>query len=262
MGRLHVNAPQLIAFLLAATTLFSLWGAANTLVRGALVALLLPLLGLVLTAAIFPGQRLGGPERLLYALTASIAAIALTGLVLDMTPWGLESIVWTVLLAALTAIAGLVAWLRRPQREKPLAKRSPGLEPLNLPQASLFGLSAVMLGLAVLIARVPASADGYQGYSMLSILPAAADTAAWRISVDSKEFSPTTYSLVVYLDDEIVYLSPNFTLAPHGHWQTQVDLSPYAGAEGGLAARLYRSDAPGVVYRQVLIREPLRQGGD
>lgn len=263
MGRLHISAPQLIAVLALATMLLSLWGAANPLVRGALIVLLLVLLGSVLTAAIFPGRRLDGAERLLYVLVSSIAAIAMTGLLLNFTPWKLESGAWTVLLAAVTAGAGLIVWTHRVRGKQAVTERKPGLEPLNLPQVSLFGLSAVILGLALSIARVPAPADSYQGYSLLSILPASeAGLAAWQINVGNKEFSPTTYSLAVSLDDEIVYLAPDFTLAPHQQWQTQVDLSSYGRTEGTLEARLYRSDAPGVVYRQVLIREALRQGDD
>jgi hypothetical protein len=136
-------------------------------------------------------------------------------------------------------------------------------------------MSAVMLGLALAVARVPAPAAGHAGYSLLWVLPAAESQAesrsgsqpgsqaaddpapVWRIGVDSSEFGPATYSLAVALDGEIVYLSPDFTLAPHERWQTEIDLAPYAGAGGPLEVRLYRSDAPGVVYRHVVVRQPL-----
>jgi hypothetical protein len=268
MQRLHGNAPKVIALLVAGTTLLSLWGAANLLVRGALVVLLLALLGFVLTAAIFPSQRLGGVERTLYGLAASIALIALSGLALNFTPWGLDGPAWVLLLGAVTAGASLLAWRRRAPRPKPAAEPASRLKPLTLAQSSLFGLSAVMVVLALAVARVPAPPNDYLGYSLLSILPAPATTGAaaagataWQISVDSNEFTSTTYSLAVSLAGEVVYMSPNFTLAPHQQWQTAIDLAAYGRIDGELEARLYRSDAPGVVYRRVLVRDALRSGG-
>ena len=263
MHRLHGKTPQLIAALATATMLLSLWGTANLLVRGVLLVLMLLLLGLVLAAALFAGEPLGGAERTLYALVASISVIALTGLVMNSTPWGMDSLAWGALLALVTVAAALLARLRR---ASPLAKPAPQTlpdgEPLNLAQVSLFSLSAVIITLALTIARSPAPAEGYAGYSLLSIVPASgAAASSWQIRVDSQEFFPTTYSLAVALDDEVVYVSPNFTLAPQGQWQMVVDLPAYGRTQGELEARLYRSDDPGVVYRRVLVREALRSGG-
>lgn len=273
MRRLRLSAPSLIGLLVAATALLSLWGTAAWLVRAGLVALLLLLPGVALTAALFGGRRLDGAcrldgaERLLYVLIAGVAAVALTGLLLNITPWGLDRLAWAALLVLVTAGAGLVAWRRKPRGSKAASAAAPAAEPLNLAQVSLFGMSAVMLGLALAVARVPAPAAGHAGYSLLWALPAEGRSAeisaapVWEIGVASSEFAPATYSLAVSLGDEIVYLSPGFTLAPHERWQTEVDLSPYAGSDGPLEARLYRSDAPGVVYRHVLVREPLRLEG-
>lgn len=279
MRRLHLSAPQLIGLLVAATALLSLWGTAAWLVRAGLVALLLVLPGVALTAALFGGGRLDatgcpdgagrldGAERLLYVLIAGVAAVALTGLLLNITPWGLDRLAWAALLVLVTAVAGLVAWRRKPRASKGAPVAPPAVEPLNLAQVSLFGMSAVMLGLALAVARVPAPAAGHAGYSLLWVLPAEESAAqdqpapVWEIGVDSSEFAPATYSVAVSLGDQIVYLSPGFTLAPHERWQTEVDLSPYAGSDGPLEARLYRSGAPGVVYRHVLVREPLRLEG-
>src|SRR5512138_185476 len=70
----------------------------------AIVALPLALFvpGYALAAAAFPAGRLGGAERLLFSLGASLAAAALCGLMLHWTALGLRPAAWAVALGNLT----------------------------------------------------------------------------------------------------------------------------------------------------------------
>ena len=94
----------------------------------ALLALLfvLALPGYAITAAIFPWKILTGLERLLFTVGLSLTATILCGLVLNLTPWGLQTTSWTVLLSIVTLVASLAAMQRRrierakiPDPEKP-----------------------------------------------------------------------------------------------------------------------------------------------
>lgn len=264
MERLDANMPRLSLVLATATTGLSVWGTAHPFVRLALAVLLLVLPGLALTAALLPRRRLDGPERVLYSLVATVALTMLTGLFLNVTLMGMDMGAWALLLLAITAAAALFAWLRRPAVAARGAvtphdgRRSAGAGPgsLNLAQVSLFCLAAVIVGLALAISRVPAAAEGYGGYSMLSIRPAG-EPGAWQVAVESSEFAESTFSLSVAVGDEVVFVSPAFSLAPHASWEQLIDVAPYQGKPGPLVVSLYRSGERGV-YRQVVVRNALR----
>jgi uncharacterized membrane protein len=84
-------------------------------IRGAaalLFVLLLP--GWAITAALLPEKVFGFWERLAIAVGLSIAIAMLTGLLLHLTPWGIQTGVWWSLMAGITLIAGLVALGRTP----------------------------------------------------------------------------------------------------------------------------------------------------
>jgi len=70
--------------------------------------------GYTLLAALFARkERMSGTERVALSFGLSIAAVALIGLILNYTPWGirLESVLYSV--ASFIFITSLVAWLRR-----------------------------------------------------------------------------------------------------------------------------------------------------
>src|SRR5512139_3161335 len=77
--------------------------------------LVLFLPGYAITAALFPPRSLGVPERLLFSLGLSVIATALTGLALNVTPWGLQTSTWAIALAAIVWLACAIAWRRRRQ---------------------------------------------------------------------------------------------------------------------------------------------------
>ena len=283
MGNLQNKWLWAFLLALAAAAGFALalpWGGpALRAVLGIYLVLVGP--GLALTTALLPAQRLGTAEHVLAALAASIALAILGGLVLDATPWGLQPISWSVVLGGVTVAASLAALLRvrsagdaeeRGRRDAcaPEAEcgawgteddaasaeggalgssgRVPGLR-LALPAAAI-----VLLGLALYVARIPPAAAGYQGYTTLWLAPngeqAGARTGA-RIGVQSGEFDDTSYRLEVRVNGQVANVWPELRLEPNQAWQAQLALPDAGRTAMEVEARLYRTDAPRIVYRQV-----------
>ena len=233
----------------------------GTMLRAVLgVCLLLIAPGLALTAALLPPQQLGSAEHVLAILTSSIALAVIGGIVLNATPWGLQSLTWLALLGGMTAVAALYALVRL-RRRKIRAEAGPERHDTTAPASAwpvptarlaLPLVAIVLLGLAIYVVRTPAPADQFQGYTTLWMAPNAEPAAPGaRIGVQSAEFEPTSYRLEVRVNGQVAGEWPDLTLAPNQAWQTQVMLPP--GGETGMKveALLYRSDAPQIVYRQV-----------
>jgi uncharacterized membrane protein len=255
MSNLQKNKGLLAALLLAITAGFVLalpWGGQGLrAILGAYLVLVAP--GFAVTSAILPARRLGTAEHALAAAVTSIAIAVLGGLVLDMTPWGLQPASWAVLLAGITAVATVAALLRMRNKNKsrqaaPIwtARWTARADRLALPLAAV-----VMVGLALYIARVPAPPQRYQGYTTLWMVPNDAQEATGaRIGLQSGEFEDVRYRLEVWVNGEPASVWPGLELEPNQQWQAELTL-PAAGATGMVVeAFLYRSDAPRIVYRQ------------
>ncbi len=217
-----------------AAALLGLLAAVFPAVRVTLAAaLLLVLPGFALAAALFPRERLGWAERLLMALAGSMALLIVAALLLNITPWGLRTATWVMAVAGITLVAGTVALVRRRQAapgvvevERPPAlvrRRTTGLPwRLTLPQAAMFTLAAVLLGLSVFVARTPASGAAYAGYTQLWMLPAAQGQPTVTLGVTSQEFTPTTYRLELLAGGKVVRSWPALVIQPQATWQATV----------------------------------------
>ncbi len=228
--------------------------ATSPLVRAIVgLPLVLWLPGYAITAALFPRRALDVPERVAFSVGLSLAVVALGGLALNWTPWGLRAETWAVLLGATTCLAGLIA----------LARRKPG--PLTLPrlahlglngrQAVWIGLAAIVVAVALGLAHTPSPQQNAQGYAVLWILPfdAGAPTVV-RLGVDSMEPVSTRYRLEVKVDGRVVREWSSIALAPAEKWEESVDLSAEAIGAQTVEAALYRLDDPRSVYRRVALR--------
>lgn len=216
-----------------------------------LLVFILP--GYVILAALFPHQSFDGPEQLVFVLVTSIATTVLGGLLLHVTPGGIHLHSWMVLMLSSTGLGTVVAWFRRGQQPgmaKPKAKVN-----LNFAQGVLLAHAIVILTLALVIGFTPAAKAGFQGYSLLWVLPdTAAQPAGIRVGVRSMEFAPTRYRLVVKADQKLAYEWAVIELDPKQQWETQVVLPAEQLQRGAVEAELYRLDQPNTVYRHVVLR--------
>ena len=159
-----------------------------------------------------------------------------------------------MLLASVTAVATLGAWLRLQHNKngKKNEVRTTALRWTVRPDRLALPLvAAVLLGLAVTIARMPAPPQRYQGYTTLWVVPNGEQAATGAsIGVQSGEFEEVSYRLEVRVNGQPAGVWPGLTLKPNQQWQTQLAL-PEAGPTGMVVeALLYRADVPRIVYRQ------------
>jgi len=205
--------------------------------------------GYAIAAAIFPGQDLAGFERLLFSLGLSLTTTILSGLVLNLTPWGLQVTSWAVLLTIITLVASLAA-LRRRRHES--ANTTAKLRfPLSLRQVLLFGLSGLIVTAAIGLARGPKPSHNLQGYTTLWILPSAESQQNFiTLGIHSQEFELVHYKLQLTLDGKPVQEWPDISLAPGRQWAQNILLP---AGQGSVEAVLFLANNPGTPYRRVTL---------
>jgi hypothetical protein len=218
------------------------------LTLGPFLVLLLP--GWAITAAIFAGRTLETAERVLFSLGLSLAVGALGGIVLNCLPFGLRTLPWALLLGGITLAAGAV-WLVRRRQPSIVSTHESGAAPWmrSLPLLALAG--AIVMGSAA-IAVVAAVEQPSAGFTQLWLLPAgAADHPSVLLGVKSAETRPTHYTLVLMQGGVAVSQWRSTDVAPGQQWYATIALPSAREISGVVEARLYRDQAPAVVYRRV-----------
>ncbi|RIK39969.1 MAG: hypothetical protein DCC55_16480 [Chloroflexi bacterium] len=250
-----LNSPFRILIALGGVALLLSLLASKSMAAQVLLALLLVFIlpGYAITMALLPRGEWGMVERLLLAIGASLATSILGGLVLHQTPWGLQASSWIVLLTATTLAASAVAWVRKEQQ--PPTTRSKLPMRVTPQQGLLLALAVVVAGVALNVNDRPAPRHGFQGYTLLWMLPAeAGEQPIVRLGLNSKEFSATTYSLQVKVDGEVAHEWRSIELRPNEQWEERIELSQEQLTASTVEALLYRLDSPGSIYRHVLLR--------
>jgi hypothetical protein len=120
-------------------------------------------------------------------------------------------------------------------------------------------MAALLIGVAVWMARTPAPQKGLQGYTMLWMLPDAAGSHVVRLGVRSKEFDTTAYRLRVQVNDRTVREWPSIQLGPNEQWEQTIELPLEQLGGEEVEAALYRLDSPGSAYRHVVLRANLEE---
>jgi len=213
--------------------------------------LVLFLPGYAITAALFPPRSLGNPERLLFCLALSVSVTALTGLALNLTPWGLQTSTWAIALAAIVLLACTIAWRRR-QATAINATPIDMKFKLRFRDGLLLGLAILVTGAAIGLTRLPVAPDGVAGYTSLWMIPAEpSNSNALRLGLNSAEFTDTRYRLQVSVGDQVVQAWPELSLKPGEIWETTIGLQSNQVVSGTIVADLYKLDNPTTIYRHV-----------
>src|SRR6266550_3262361 len=188
-----------------------------------------------------------------YALTlgSSLASLAILGLALNWTSWGLTPASWTVAVATETLAATLLAIIRRRRRATDPVRFSLG--GISRREWGTFGLAAVTLVAALMIVRAGALEPRAAGFTQLWILPGTQTGGdEVRIGITSQERSTVTYELDLESDSQVVQTWSSIELAPGKTWQAEVMVKPIRpGAR--TAAVLFRLDLPHIAYRRVAL---------
>jgi Protein of unknown function (DUF1616) len=205
--------------------------------------------GNALVKAIFPQDDLKWVERFLLAIGLSLGVTILSGLVLNITPWGLQADSWLLILSAFTLEASGIAIGRR--WRMPASDTALHRSYFPLRQVVLLGLAMVLIVFALKLTFTPRAAEGIQGYTSLWILPKAeTDPASLIIGIHSQETAPTQYILQITFNGQLLQEWSAISLAPGE--ESLKSIARPAGS-GLLDAALYRADSLGSVYRRVSI---------
>ncbi|HEU5098938.1 MAG TPA: DUF1616 domain-containing protein [Roseiflexaceae bacterium] len=246
------SSDLLIVILAAGAALLVALMPVDNLALRTLVALPIVLLvpGYATQAAIFPSRVMSTVERGLFSVGLSLAVTVLGGVLLNLSPWGLQQISWAVLLGAVTLLMCSIALLRR------LWYGGGGVsipEAPSLGHTLLFGLAGAIVIGAIAIARTPVSSQGLQGYTSLWLLPSAnGDARSVLLGISSEEFTTRQYRLELHMNQRLLHELSSIELATGEQWEQQVDL-PADLPDGVIEAVLYRLDAPEVVYRRATL---------
>ena len=226
-----------------------------SVVAGLLMVLVLP--GYALTEALFAPHHLGWAERLFLVVGTSLAVTSLGSLALYQLGWPLQMNSWLVLLVLVTGVGAVGAWGIRRKDEQP--NETPVRLGFSLTHLVLIGLAVLLTGMAFATAGSAASAQGYQGYTMLWMTPQ--QTGAnnrIQLGVQSKEFAPTQYRLQLKVNDQLAQEWTALELGPNGLWQASFELPAEQLAQSQVSAELYRLDQPETLYRHVVLRAAKR----
>jgi hypothetical protein len=210
----------------------------------AAVVLVLVLPGAALGHAVLPrGER--GPERMLVALGASTAVVALAAIALDVVGLPLKSAVWAPVLVILTLVGFAVGSLRDSRSKRRRLRPAP-LRPAD---ALLIGVSLALITGAVVLGTTPLRAPaGTPGSTALWI---EANGPRHAVAVArSGQLQTARYKMSVTVDGRTVAASPSFSLAPGEQRRLPVPRPLRSGARVG--ALLYRLDQGAPRRRAVL----------
>jgi Protein of unknown function (DUF1616) len=213
------------------------------------LALVLP--GLALSLAFLPdsGDWLG---RIPVSVATSVALSATSGLLLKVTPIGLNVKTWVPLLVGVTLVGAAVA-----ARNAPSPSGSASRLRLGIPRRPALALLAAgaLVVVAVSLARTPLSAGTVAGYSALWILPDKGAGDSIKVGVINAERGQTSYRLVMYAGGRVVF-ERLLTLSTGERWTGVVDVTSIPVAQRSFDTRLIKSSEPSEVYREVTLVLP------
>jgi hypothetical protein len=205
--------------------------------------------GYALITALIPNLNISRLERFVYAIGLSLAVIILSGLVLNITSWGLQQTSWLLTVTMITIIASAIGILRRKQIP---SKESTSVRfYLPLRHGILLALAIVVIGLALKLTLTPQSLNNIQGYTSLWIVPEPMDQPdTFLVGIHSQELENTQFNLKVTYNHSLQQEWSDISLTPGDNWQQSITLP---AGQGVVEADLYRASDPSVVYRRVSI---------
>lgn len=206
-----------------------------------------------------------GSDRFILSIGLSLSLDIVGGLLLNVLPAGLDALSWTALLSILTIVFSGIALYRR--RDTPVNAQKGRGKPLRL-RSTLY--AGAMLGLAVTLATVSVwvstlseQQQASPDFTQFWILQAQqmSDNCAALVGIHSSEAVTTTYSVDVTVNGVRASAWSSIVLNPQGEWEQPISMGAEIDNSMYMEAHLYRSDQPGVVYRNVHLAMNRVQGG-
>jgi uncharacterized membrane protein len=216
------------------------------------IALVTILPGYALTTAIFTSTPLGTPEKFAFSCGFSLGTVALGGLLLNYTHWGIQSASWVLLLGGISLIASVIALVRMKNEEQIDSKM--GQVPFRLSQIVILIAVAVALGGVYLFARSGAEKQSMPPTTRVWMLWTDSTHMEVVLGIQNQEKVPMQYKLQLSTLRGNVQEWTSISLEAGATWEVHYDMPANVAASDLIKATLYRADNPGNVYRQVYLR--------
>jgi uncharacterized membrane protein len=200
-----------------------------------------------------------GSDRLILSLGLSLAMVIITGFVLNMLPMGLEQTTWTISLTLLTALLSFIALYRRQKVKKKLYIANVTEVVASRFRISFYEYILFLLAIVIVISSVWYSLISAQqqqqqsAFTQFWMVPSKQghNSCAMLIGMQSFETAPVTYDVVVTANGVTISSWPAVVLTPQSQWYQSVALQPGNTNTLYVEAKLYRTDKPRIVYRNV-----------
>jgi uncharacterized membrane protein len=210
--------------------------------------------GYALTTALFPWGSFRLSERILMTSGLSLVVTVLGGLLLNLTPAGLQASSWAIFLSLVTLAALLAALYRQPARRPTLDIQRVGQEIRRIRVRPPVAVAVLVTLVAVGISWAGAhSLEKRYTFTQMWIQPVGGSDRTAEIGVINMERRPLDYRIVVTAGGVPVEQPMSIRLQPGQEWRSIAMLPPRPSEGDRVAAVLYRQDEPGAVYRRVEI---------
>ena len=226
--------------------------------------------GYALMVALYPRRvGMGGIERIALSLGLSIAVVALIGLILNYTPWGirLESVLYS--LASFIFISSIIAWLRMrrvPERERfgiELQLRVPGWGEGRWDKVLYVLLVLVILGALGTLGYIIATPKVGERFTEFYILGMGGKAAEYPkelvvgeegkviVGIINHEHEPTTYRVEVKIDGEKGSEIEPVVLEHDEKWEEEISFVPKVAGQNQKVDFLLYKEGEGEVYQRL-----------
>ena len=224
---------------------------------GAALVMFLP--GYAIAQALFPTRRLALSENLLLSIGLSFGASILGGLVLNLTPLGMNTQSWAILLSGTTLVACLAASYARGQVSTEWAAyegmgEPPSATRLLMRQWPVLLSAVALTAAAIVFARSEASTDPVPIVQLWMLRDESAAVPTIRIGVNNANSQTTSYRLRLQLKSgKVLQDWPTITVPPATGWETRLELGAQMTKDEPLEAVLFRLDVPDDEFRRTTI---------
>ncbi len=219
------------------------------------IPLVLYLPGYTLALALLPPAALSRVEFLLVSVTLSIAVSALGGLLLGLTPNGLNPLSWTLMLSAVAIAGALVASRRSAADASTDDRRSgwprPGRVEVAVLVVATLAVAAILTGTTVIASRMVAPPP-----AQLWMLPV--DGQPNEAQLGMRAGTPGGQYVIKLTSSGTPIAEYPVTLGDGEQWQTTVTFDP-ADRTKPIVARLYEGDSATDI--RFVILAPAASGG-
>jgi len=225
--------------------------------------------GYTLQAALFPRKSdLGGTELAALSVGLSVAVVALTGLILNYTPWGVQLYPILTSLALLIVVAAAIAWARRRRlndEERRAVSFSLNLQPwrgkTGVDRVLSLVLAVVVLGTLGSIGYAVAAPGEEERFTEFYLLGpggrmegypdelVVGEKATVIVCIANHEHKDVDYALEITIDGARQGEITRIALAQDEKWQQQVSFAPDRAGEGQRVEFVLHKD--GEPYRRL-----------